>query len=503
MTDKPDGVSEMMADEKEKVALYGLGNAGKSMLPYLRERFEIVFWVDGNQSLWGSEYEGIPVCEPERILKFDGRIIVTTTDSFFVEISDFLIKAGIGKNRICRGQHHVFDQREELVPYEFAMLEPEKVDLKECDLLRRDEEKKACKVMVFCGFYSSYVNQVVRNCKRRMPDIHFSILANAESYLDEMREYADHIYVYHSYAELYGILNELPQYDVFQMLWIENIWVYFCELIREKCRRLNLCVGGSDLYRARDAERIYKKSLIAMADRISAETDATISAFIKAYPLAAEKIRWVNFGIETLEYMDQDCLAEAREKRRSMDIPDDSMVILCGYNAGEAHQHLKMIHALKTMDETVKRKAVFVFPMTYPQGQDRYIENVRAGLDESGISYRILTDYMNQRSMAVLEMMADVLITVQKTDQLSSTMLETMYAGKVVIAGSWLPYANLREKGIFFVSVDEIQGLAETVSEVVVNYEEYHEKALVNKDLVYALSSWNIAADRWRGLWVD
>lgn len=493
----------MMANKKEQVVLYGLGNAGKSMLPYLRERFEIVFWVDGNRSLWGSAYEGIPVRSPESVLEYDGRIIVTTTDAYFVEISDFLLKSGFEKGDIFRGQHRVFDQCEEIVPYEVDRLNPEKVDLKKCDLLGRDEESDGCKVMVFCGFYSSYVNQVIRNCKRRMPDIHFSVLSNAGAYLDEMREYADHIYVYHSYAELYGILNELPQYDAFQMLWIENIWVYFRELIRKRCRRLNLCVGGSDLYRARDAERIYKEPLIDMADMISAETDATISAFIKAYPSAAEKIRWVNFGIETLEYLDQDCAVKAWEKRKSMDIPEDRMVILCGYNAGEAHQHLRMIRALKAMDGDIKRKIVLVFPMTYPKDQDEYIESVRAKLNECGISYRILTDYMNLQDMAVMEMMADVLITVQKTDQLSSTMLETMYAGKTVIAGNWLPYENLREKGIFFLTVDEIDDLAKTVSEVVANDKVYQEKAFVNKELVYALSSWDIAADRWHGLWAD
>lgn len=86
--------------------------------------------------------------------------------------------------------------------------------------------------------------RVVRNCKKRMPEIHFSLMVNAESYLEELAEYTEHIYVYHSYTELYGILRALPRYDVFQMLWIENIWVYFEDLIREKCRQLNLCVWG-------------------------------------------------------------------------------------------------------------------------------------------------------------------------------------------------------------------------------------------------------------------
>lgn len=492
-----------MEDKKEQVVLYGLGNVGKSMLPYLRKKFEILFWVDGNPGLWGTAYEGIPVRSPESVLEHNGRVIVTTTDAFFVEISEFLIRSGFGKDKIFRGQHRVFDQGEEIVPYEVAMLEPDRVNLKNCDLLERDEEENIHNVMVFCGFLSSYVNQLVRNCKKRMPDIHFSILSDSEEYMDEMAAYADHIYVYHSYTELYGILRALPRYDVFQMLWIENIWVYFRDLIREKCRRLNLCVGGSDLYRARDAERVYKKSLIDMADTISAETGATISAFVTAYPSAAEKIRWVNFGIETLEYMNQECLIKAQEKRRYMDIPDDRIVIMCGYNALEAHQHLKMIRALNEMGESVKSKAVLVIPMTYPKGQDRYIGSVEAELKVCGIGYRILTDYMNPEAMAELEMMADMLITVQKTDQLSSTMLETMYAGKVVIAGRWLPYGNLKEKGMFFLSVDRIDNLPETVSETVENYQAYSEKCSHNKNIVYEMSSWNIAADRWRGLWID
>lgn len=492
-----------MKDKKEQVALYGLGNVGRSMAPYLKERYEIAYWVDGNERLWGTEYAGISVRSPKSILEYTGRIIITTTDTYFVEISESLLCSGIEKNRIFRGQHHVYDQREEIVPYEFEMLEPEQVDLKNCDLLKRDEAENGRKVMVFCGFYSSYVNQLVRNCKRRFPDIHFGILSNSETYLTEMGDYADHIYVYHSYAELYGILKELPKYDAFQMLWIENIWVYFRKLIREKCGRLNLCVGGSDLYRARDAELVYKKALIDMADRISAETDETIAAFVKAYPSAAEKMRWVNFGIETLEYVNQDCLVKAWEKKKSLGISGDRTVILCGYNAGKAHQHLEMIHALDRLDASVKGRMVLVFPMTYPDNQEDYIACVKRELEKCGIDYRILTEYMNLQVMAEIEMMSDVLITVQKTDQLSSTMLETMYAGKVIIAGSWLPYGNLREKGLFFLSVDTIDGLAGAVSEVMADYKAYRGHCSENKSIVYALSSWNATADRWRGLWED
>lgn len=490
-----------MKDKKERVALYGLGNAGRSLLPYLRERYEIAFWVDGNQSLWGTEYERISICPPESLLKYDGKVIVTTTETFFVEISDYLLKAGFDKNKIVRGQHPVCDQLAEIVPYEVEMLRPQKVDLRDCDLLNRAEKDENNRVMVFCAFYTPYVNQLVRNCKKLMPNIHFGILTNSAGYLKELKDYADHIYVYHSYSELYGILNELPEYDVFQMLWIENIWVYFRNIIREKCKRLNLGVGGSDLYRARKAEQIYKKQLIDMADIISAQTEATISAFVKRYPSTGGKIRWVNYGIEALECMDQECMMRAREKRKRLDIPDDAIVIMCGYNASEAHRHVDLIQALSGMDESVKEKIALILPMTYPNGQESYIEEVESRLSSCGIRYRILTEYMNLQDMAEIEVLSDILITIQTTDQLSSTMLETMYAGKLVIAGSWLPYENLRESGIFFVSIDEIADLAKTVTEVVTNYRSFQDKCMANKEIVYDMSSWNAASGRWRSLW--
>lgn len=490
-----------MKNKKEQVVLYGLGNAGMSMLPYLKEHYEIVFWVDGNRSLWGTEYEGISICSPESLLEYDGKVIVTTTETYFLEISDYLLNSGFTKENILRGQHQLCDQHEEIVPYEMEMLKPQEVDLRNCDLLNRTEEEKACKVMVFCAFYTPYVNQLVRNCKKLMPDIHFGILSNSEAYFSEMKDYADHIYIYHSYAELYGILNELPKYDVFQMLWIENIWVYFRSIIREKCERLNLGVGGSDLYRARKAERIYKGHLIDMADLISAQTDATISAFVEAYPSAAGKITWVNYGIEALECMGEECRRKAQEKRRRLYLSDDTIVIMCGYNASEAHQHVRLIQALGRMDGSVKEKITLVLPMTYPNEQENYIGEVERNLSRCGIRYRILTEYMNVQGMAEIEMISDVLITVQTTDQLSSTMLEVMYAGKVVIAGSWLPYKDLREKGIFFVPIDEIEDLTGMVTEVVINYSSFQERCSDNKKIVYDMSSWNAASGRWRGLW--
>lgn len=98
----------------------------------------------------------------------------------------------------------------------------------------------------------------------------------------------------------------MPNYDVGQLLWIEREWVYFAELIRCKVHRLNLNVGGSDFYRAETADREYKRTIVNMADFISAETSGTIKDFSDYYgDCVRDKIGYLPFGVRVLNYIEQ------------------------------------------------------------------------------------------------------------------------------------------------------------------------------------------------------
>ena len=107
-------------------------------------------------------------------------------------------------------------------------------------------------------------------------------------------------------ADLKNILTQLPVYDDIHLLWMENEWVYFYELIREKSKHLILNIGGSDFYRAGNAERNCKKKLITCADRVMAQTPETASRFIAYYgSKVEEKIRILPYGVEVLDYIRQ------------------------------------------------------------------------------------------------------------------------------------------------------------------------------------------------------
>ena len=238
------------------------------------------------------------------------------------------------------------------------------------------------------------------------------------------------------------------------------------------------------------------------ADRITAETDETVRNFGEYYgDEIKKKMAKLPFGVEVLDWIRQKEGMREEDLKEKFRLPTDKLVVTCGHNALESHQHIKVIEALEKLAADRKEQMFFVFPMTYPAGQDAYIEKVREKLDRSGLGYLILTEFMDFEEMAEYAMASDVMLHVQTTDQLSSTMLEEMYAGSITIAGEWLPYRSLREMGMFFLDAKSVSDIGTVLEQVVINRVEYKEKSKANKEIIWKNSSWDGVAPGWRALW--
>ena len=162
---------------------------------------------------------------------------------------------------------------------------------------------------------------------------------------------------------------------------------------------------------------------------------------------------------------------------------------------------MEIIKALNELSEDIQKQIVCVFPMTYPDVFDSYREEVCNILQKMGFDTVVLKEFMDLYAMSEYALISDIMIHVQTTDQLSSTMLEEMYAGSVVIAGSWLPYKALHEMEIYFLDVDMISDVTAVLEDVVINMGTYKEKCKGNAELVWQHSSWDVLAPKWRVLW--
>ena len=485
--------------------LFGTGEVGQKAAPFIENAYHILFFVDSDERKWETIFGNYAVKSPDEIRKYDCNVIITST-KYATEITKQLEQMGVSRDRLflCRKFYIADVYKYEVYPLSARKVLNTGMPLIQYDLCQKEEygtEHK--KVLIFCTFFSTYTKQLIENMSKRYGDLEFSLLTNASVSKERIAsEKLVHIYYFQTMTDLKTILEEIPKYDAMQLLWIEREWAYFYELIRKKTRWLNLNVGGSDFYRAEEGERDFKRNLVLCADRITAETETTVLEFGDYYgEEAKKKISLLPFGIEVLDLIRSKHDSPKDQIKMKYNIPNDKIVVTCGHNAGKFHQHLEMIDALCQMPQTVKNRFVCVFPMTYPAGCEDYIRKVENRLKEVGLEYVILTKFMDFQEMAEYALISDIMIHVQTTDQLSSTMLEEMYAGSIVIAGKWLPYRSLHEMGICFLDVDTVSGITASLEEVLTNIEEYKRKCMVNKEIVWKHSSWDELAPKWHALW--
>lgn len=360
------------------------------------------------------------------------------------------------------------------------------------------EKDKDVKILILCSFYSTYVTQLCKYMWKFYPCVKYSLLTH-ESAVAEYRKEADELQSIYSYKTtktrlFYHQIDNLPMHDIIHSLWMEPVWGINAHKLKKKAKYWFNSVGGSDLYRfsSHMLVRIIQKRIIRYSDWISSENIQTKNYFYKVYGESYRNIEHsiCRFGVDILDY-----IREAKQKNISFS--KGKIIVVCGTNATENHQHFAMIDAISNMNQMQRNKCHFVFPMTYPGGRKAYVDEVAKRISQITNSYTILTKYMAVQEMAELAMAADIMIHVQTTDQLSSVMLSHMYNGNIVIAGDWLPYGTLEKNKVFFLKVKENSELTEKIEDVVTRIEFYKDKCLENAEIIYQLSSWEAASKEW------
>lgn len=371
--------------------------------------------------------------------------------------------------------------------------------------LAKKMAEKTIKILILCSFESTYVLQLYTYMKKYYPHIRYSILTmeSAEAYYREHLnlEAEEEIYSFGAHDYLcYLEAKKLPHFNIIHSLWMEQFWGEAAGVLCKKCDSWFCSVGGSDLYR-QSANVFFKylqKRIIKRADWISSESEETREYFEKVYH--AKKYGTphsiIRFGVDILNAFEKLCSADVEDIKDKYGIPRGKIVIMCGTNAKHEHQHMKIIDAVEKLPKEVLGKCCLLIPMTYG-GTDEYQESVRKKAAEVINDSVILQRFLSTDEMAEIATATDIMIHVQTTDQLSSAMLSHMYCGNVVIAGSWLPYDNLRNNGIEFISIDNICELTEQLKRVIPDIKQWKNLCKKNADVVYNLSSWERCAQEW------
>ena len=145
-----------------------------------------------------------------------------------------------------------------------------------------------------------------------------------------------------------------------------------------------------------------------------------------------------------------------------MGMPENSLVITCGYYQKPEQQHLKLLKSIVTIKDKLPVNYLFVFPMTYPGNRD-YISTVEEFLIKNKLKYKLFKTWLSNNEVALLRKASEIMISVMKNDQFSGALLEYIYTGNLIITGSWLPYKKLDELRIFRYKVDTVDEVGNTL----------------------------------------
>ena len=370
------------------------------------------------------------------------------------------------------------------------------------------------KLLLLCDFYTVFVTQLRCNLKKYYPGTKVSIFTSENASYEYMKAVSldeeEKIYSFQS-GLLYDVfpvykgLTELPRFDIIQPLWMEIHWGLMASVLKKKTDNIYISVGGSDLYRQAKKTwiRLLQKRLIRRSSVVSSENKKTRNTFYATYGDWTRDIPHfiARFGVDIIDSLLNKRDSDLDELKKSWRFPCDRIIIMLGHNGSVAHQHIKMIHSIDKLNREQINRCFFVIPMTYGVSDVSYRQEVEEAISEITDDYLFLDRYLDTDEMAQITMITDIMIHMQTSDQLSSTMMAHLYNGNIVLAGSWLPYHDIKEKGITLFDVDDFEALTSVLSDVIGNIEIYKEKCELNPDKVYEFSSWEYCIKDWHNVY--
>ena len=245
-------------------------------------------------------------------------------------------------------------------------------------------------------------------------------------------------------------------------------------------------IWGSDLFRQSGVYSYhYQLQALNRADIISIHSVEMKEVLLAKFGRhLSDKVHVALFPQETTLYeklknvSDSDVTAF----KNKYDIPTDRIVISIGHNAKRENNQTKIVHELGKLDQEIKDQIVCIFPLNYGSKDKELFGKELVDLCSAhGIIGRAFTEFFNVHQQAseyaTFRKIQDVFVHLLISDALSHYVTEAMYAGNIVITGSWLPYGTFRSAGLSFNEIESIDYLAPLLSRIV---QEGLEKHLPN-----------------------
>ena len=307
--------------------------------------------------------------------------------------------------------------------------------------------------------------------------------------------------------------------DVIFVHYVDPVSLLYFYMPWRKAQKRILVFWGSDILRVSDRKvkllRLFFKQSTAIVLMIQNQYEYFQEKVGHKYD---EKVHVLDFGNSVLSRIDKINSEYSRKQcKEKFQFPENKIIVHVGYNAFKAQQHIEMMksitmHIRLSMAKDMKKKVKFVFHMSYGQEADFdiYMNELKDILDTNSMDYEFIDTYLQDDDLAMFRRTCDVFLYGNKTDALSASPLEYIYAGAMFVCPKWLQsnYNLLNEGNIPHYVYDNFDELGNVFSKCLM---EYDEKAVSDDEfenidskgrkIIRDTISWESLAPKWRSLY--
>lgn len=201
---------------------------------------------------------------------------------------------------------------------------------------------------------------------------------------------------------------------------------------------------------------------VARRSRLILTTSEKMKIDINAlFGISSAKIKVISWGINTIRFRPNQGAFEKRKERKKWDIPEDAFVFLSNRTTSITYRTSEIVEAFLDSLELRANSQLIVIGGFMPanaeagRAQEGYKMAVAKLALKSDGRVRIINQELKSEEMASLLRAADAVVSVPKSDQRSSSVLEAIASGGQVILSDIAPNREVETDGAHVVVVKE------------------------------------------------
>jgi len=234
------------------------------------------------------------------------------------------------------------------------------------------------------------------------------------------------------------------------------------------------------------------KFALKRADLVTTMAQYTADYVHSEFNVPSGKIKMFHWG-ENIDLFQKGYVSEAKTLRKTLNIDDSSFIVLSPRTMGVLYGIEFIIESLPYI---IKKHPNVCFVFLKGCSTDSSYENrlqriaKRAGVEEYT---RFVSRYLDKEEMAIYYNMSDVFISIPRTDQFASCIVEGMACGSIPIVGNLEVYREYLTDGnnAFFVDRENPEDIAEKVTYCIEHPEAKERFYEVNREIVKKKLDWS------------